>query len=101
MYTATMRYKFKPEMFDIACGFWRNLVLEQAKKAPGVIRMQFLVAKPYALAIGTWEQKIFAEKFMKTGVFKQLLENLVGLTDADPEAEIWSLDSFWESEIQN
>lgn len=100
MYTATMKYKFKPEMFDIACGFWKNLVLEEAKKAPGLVRMQFLVAKPYALAIGTWEDKTFAEQFMQTGVFKRLLDNLFGLTDADPEAEIWSLDSFWEREIE-
>lgn len=95
MYTATMRYKFKPEMFEVACGFWRNLVLEQAKKAPGLVRMEFLVAKPFALAIGTWEDKSFAEEFMQTGVFKRLLESLVGLTDAEPKAEIWSLDSFW------
>ncbi len=97
MYTATMRYSFKPEVFEVACGFWRNLVLEEAKKAPGLVRMQFLVAKPTALAIGTWEDKSYAEAFMRTGVFKRLLEHLVGLTAAEPKSELWELDSFWQS----
>ena len=97
MYTATMRYSFKPEVFEVACGFWRNLVLEEAKKAPGLVRMQLLVAKPAALAIGTWEDKSYAEAFMRTGVFKRLLEHLTGLTAAEPKSELWELDSFWQS----
>lgn len=99
MYTATMRYSFKPEMFDIACGFWRSLVLNEAAKAPGLVRMQFLTNKPYALAIGTWQNKENAEAFMQTGVFKRLLENLTGLTTSDPKPELWNLDSFLEGTI--
>lgn len=96
-----MKYKFKPEAFDTACGLWKRLVLEEAKKAPGLVRMQLLVAKPCALAIGTWNDKSAAEDFMRTGVFKRLLDNLVGLTDADPQAETWTLDIFWEENKNN
>ena len=53
MYTATMRYTFTERGFEDGCALWKTLVLERAKTAPGMVRMQFLTAKPIALAIGT------------------------------------------------
>lgn len=97
MYTATMRYHFKAEFFEPACGVWKNIVLEEAKKAPGLVRMQFLTNKPYALAIGTWEDKSYAEAFMQTGVFKRLMEHLLNMTMKKPEPELWELDSFFQN----
>lgn len=96
MYTATMRYEFKEDAFDEACGLWRTTVLEEAKKAPGLVRIQLLTAKPAALAIGTWKEKSFAEDFMRTGVFKRLMEKLRPLCASEPKSEIWKLDQFIE-----
>lgn len=70
MYTATMRYEFTESDFEFGCNLWKTLVFEEAKKAHGLIRMQLITAKPTAFAIGTWEDKKFAEAFMRTGVFK-------------------------------
>ena len=92
MHTATMRYKFKPQYFEAACGIWKNIVLEEARKAPGLVDMYFLVNKPTALAIGIWEDKSYSETFMQTGVFKRLLEHLVNMTAEDPKPELWTLE---------
>ena len=73
MYTATMLYHFKEDSFDKACEIWKNEVMEHARSQPGFIRMQFLVARPNALALGTWEDNAHARRFMETGVFKRLL----------------------------
>ncbi|HHU35900.1 MAG TPA: hypothetical protein GXZ47_01590 [Treponema sp.] len=91
-----MRYVFTDSGFDSGCDLWKTLVFEEAKKAPGLIRMQLLSAKPMALAIGTWEDKKYAESFMRTGVFKKLKESLVGKLTAEPVSEHWTLDSVWE-----
>lgn len=98
MYTATMRYQFHEDAFDEACALWRTTVLDEAKKAPGLIRMQFLTAKPVALAIGTWREKSFAEDFMRTGVFKRLMERLKAKNAAEPKSELWTLDSFFAAD---
>jgi quinol monooxygenase YgiN len=97
MYTATMRYTFTEGSFEKGCALWKTTVLEEAKKAEGLVRMQFLVAAPQALAIGTWKEKKYAEAFMKTGVFKRLMEQLKGLTASEPKSEIWELDSYFAS----
>jgi len=89
-----MRYVFKEWNFDEACALWRTIVLAEAKKAPGLVRMEFLTSSPQAMAIGIWEEKANAESFMRTGVFKRLMEKLSGMIVADPKAEQWELDSF-------
>jgi hypothetical protein len=94
MYTATMRYQFIDGKFEEGCALWRELVLDEARKAPGLVRMQFLVSRPAALAIGTWQDKTYAEAFMRTGVFKRLMERIRGSLAADPSPEQWSLDSI-------
>lgn len=94
MYTATMLYRFKEESFEEACEIWKNEVMEHARSQPGFVRMQFLVARPNALAIGTWEEHAHARKFMETGVFKRLLDRLSSLVVANPEQRIWELKYF-------
>lgn len=91
MYTATMRYSFKEENFEKGCAAWKNTVLTKAAKMPGLIRMQFLVAKPTALAIGTWKNKKFAEAFMQTGVFKDLMAEIESMLVSHPVPEQWEL----------
>ncbi len=91
MYTATMMYAFKEEAFDQACEIWRDEVLEHARTQKGFIRMQFLTARPKALAIGTWEDNVHARAFMQTGVFKRLMGRLQQLVSEQPEQTIWDL----------
>ena len=94
MYTATMLYRFKDDSFDEACEIWKNEVMEHAQKQPGFVRMQFLVARPNALALGTWEDSAHARRFMETGVFKRLLASLSSMVTTNPEQTIWDLKYF-------
>ena len=94
MYTATMLYHFKDDSFEEACEIWKNEVMEHARTQPGFVRMQFLVARPNALAMGTWEDSSHARRFMETGVFKRLLDRLSSMVAANPEQTIWDLKYF-------
>jgi quinol monooxygenase YgiN len=96
MYTATMLYHFKDDSFDSACETWKNEIIEHAKAQPGFIRMQLLVARPKALAIGTWEDNAHARRFMETGVFKRLIAKLQGAMTEQPQQSIWELRYFEE-----
>ncbi|MDC7240364.1 MAG: hypothetical protein PQJ50_08385 [Spirochaetales bacterium] len=98
MYSATVVYEFKEESFDKACTIWRSEVLELARKQPGFVRMQFLTSPPRAMAIGTWKDESFAQAFMQTGVFKNLLEKLTPLLAAEPRPRVWDLRYFAEFE---
>lgn len=100
MYTATMNYEFKEECFDQACGIWKDLVITSAQIHPGFVRMQFLSAKPKAMAIGTWESDEFAHKFMETGVFKKLMEKLESMVEEKPVPHKWELLYFAEKQQQ-
>lgn len=94
MYTATMQYQFKDEDFDQACQIWKNEVLEHARTQEGFVRMQFLTARPKALAIGTWKDNQHARAFMETGVFKTLMSKLKGMVVRQPEQAIWDLKYY-------
>ena len=94
MYTATMAYQFKEESFDAACEIWKNQILDHAKTQPGFVRMQFLTGRPKALAIGTWEESRHARAFMETGVFKEMMGRLQGMTAEQPQQAIWDLRYF-------
>ena len=96
MYTATMLYHFRDDAFDEACAIWKSEVMEHARAQPGFIRMQFLTARPNALAIGTWEDTTHARRFMETGVFKRLLTRLSDMVSESPEQTIWELKYFAE-----
>jgi len=96
MYTATMLYRFTEESFDQACEIWKNEIMEHARAQPGFVRMQLLVARPNALALGTWEDNADARRFMETGVFKRLLARLSSMVASAPEQTIWDLKYFAE-----
>lgn len=97
MYTATMRYRAKSAHLDTAIATWKRLVLEEAKKAEGLVRMQLLRGDDSFLAIGTWKEKSFAEEFMRTGVFKTLTQELDGMLSEKPSPELWTLDVLYQS----
>jgi len=99
MYTATMRYVLKAESFGEFCRIWEADILAQARTAPGFVRMQLLAANPEALAIGTWKEKQYAEKFMQTGVFKKLMEKITPLLVSQPAPELWNLAAYAEGRL--
>jgi quinol monooxygenase YgiN len=94
MYTATMQYLFRDEAFDQACEIWKTEILEHAQSHAGFVRMQFLTARPKAMAIGTWEDNKHARAFMETGAFKALMAKLQPLVVGQPEQTIWDLRYF-------
>jgi heme-degrading monooxygenase HmoA len=96
MYTATMLYRFKDDSFEAACEIWKTQVMEHAKGQPGFIRMQFLTAKPQAMAIGTWKDNADARRFMETGIFKRLMAQLQDHVMGQPQQTIWDLRYFSE-----
>jgi quinol monooxygenase YgiN len=56
--------------------------------------MQFLAARPRAMAIGTWEDNLHARAFMETGVFKKLMDRLQSMVEEQPQQSIWELKFF-------
>lgn len=92
MYTATMEYKFKPGSFQAGLSIWKEVVLPAATGRPGLHRMFVLTQDSGSLlAMGIWEDKSYAEDFMRTGIFRILLQKLEGLLVADPLPRIWDL----------
>ena len=90
MHTAVMEYHFKKDNFEEALELWKNEVMTLAKEQPGFVRMQLLTRDgEYALAIGTWESPEYAQRFMKTGIFKTLLERLDSMLVSRPNPVIW------------
>jgi quinol monooxygenase YgiN len=96
MYTATMFYHIKAEYFEEVCDIWNKEIMEHAKVQPGFVRMQFLVSKPDALAIGTWNSQADAQAFMGTGVFKDLMKTIEPMLVKRPEPKIWDLKFYAE-----
>ena len=94
MYTATMEYRFDGNRKEKVCLLWRDRVLKLAERQPGFVRMQFLTSEDSALAVGTWESRSHAEEFMKTGVFRNLMEELKPLLAAEPIPRSWELTFY-------
>ena len=97
MYTATMDYPVKKGKEDEFIGIWDSEVLSLAKERDGFIRMQLLKTSGRLLAIGTWKDQSYAEAFMQTGVFKELLAQLGPLLEGDPKPTIWNQVLFSEA----
>ena len=98
MYTATMTYHFKDDSFDDACEIWKNEIMDHVGAQPGFIRMQFLVARPRAMAIGTWADNAHARRFMETGVFNRLMDQAKEMVAEQPQQTIWELKYFTEKQ---
>lgn len=96
MYTATMRYTFTEGNVSKGVADWKSVVLDTAQKAEGFVRMQLLVNDNVMLAIGTWKDKQFAETFMQTGVFRDLMARIEPLLTEKPVPELWTLEAYAE-----
>jgi len=90
MYVATMEYTLAAGTEPaVAAGIWKTVVEDAARGREGLIRLQLLSRTGSLLAIGTWEDKRFAEAFMQTGVFLVLKEKLSGCLAGEPQPRLW------------
>ena len=96
MYTTTVAYEFKTDFYQEACEIWREYIMEPARKADGLIRIQFLTAAPKAMAIGTWKHSSYAETFMKTGAAKIFFDKITPFLDNKSMPQKWELTYFNE-----
>ena len=102
-----MCYRAKKENFSELCRIWKDEVFSSAPEIPGLISMQLLTeisdhgqdaasqAVQKAYAVGIWEAVSYAQNYMKTGVFKKLLERLDGILEAPPESMPWDAACYY------
>ncbi len=97
MYVATMKYHFVEGSLESACEIWRKAVLERAVLQKGFIR-GFIMTSPSgrAIAVGMWEDKSFADEFMKTGVYKDLLSDFSTMLVLNPVHEAYEMKHYLE-----
>jgi quinol monooxygenase YgiN len=84
MHNAHIIYKFKEGQLDEGIRIWKEAVLDKIKYAEGFVRVQLYTSGNEMMAIGTWEDKIFSEKFMRTGVFKDIMKSFGDYLEAPP-----------------
>lgn len=80
MYTAIMHYQFHPHHLEAGVKLWLDQVADTIVQQPGFISVQFFhEPSGKAIAIGQWEGQAYAEAYMATGVFAQLLKGYEGM----------------------
>ena len=84
MHNAHIVYKFKEGKLEEGVKIWKDAVYDHITKAEGFIRVQLYTNQNEMMAIGTWEDKSYAEKFMKTGVFKDIMKHFGELLEDVP-----------------
>lgn len=94
MYTATMVYSVKTDSIPEFVRTWNEKILKLAVKQPGFVRMLLITREGEAMAMGTWEDKESAERFMALGPFKNLMRTVKNCLTADPIPKIWTLEAF-------
>ena len=94
MYTATMRYRIKPGKQEEFVRLWSEQVLSKANGQPGLHRMMLLESAGTVMALGSWEDKSYAEAFMQTGVFKLLMDQVESWLTEPPQPELWEMEHY-------
>ncbi len=94
MFTTTMNYSIKPERQEDFCTYWNEEVLSPAKGQPGLVRMMLLESNTVVMALGVWKDRSYAEDFMKTGVFKDLMAHIADWLTEDPKPLTWDMNYF-------
>lgn len=98
MHNAHIVYKFKAGMVEKGVAIWQEAVYEKIKHAEGFIRVQLYTHNNEMMAIGTWEKKAYAEQFMRTGVFKDLMELFDQYLEEAPVNKTYEL-RYFESKV--
>ncbi len=94
MFASTMRYKFKEGSGAKGAQIWNEVVFDIGMEQEGVVSLQLLTKDDEALAIGIWKDEKYAQAFMKTGVFIDLLNKLDAILNEKPRAERWEAKAF-------
>jgi len=94
MYNAHIVYRFKPGHLEEGVQIWKDAVYEKICKAEGFIRVQLYTSDDEMMAIGSWEEKSYAEAFMRTGVFKDIMAMFGGILVSQPVNKTYELRYF-------
>ena len=94
MYNAHIVYKFKEGKLEEGVKIWKDAVFDKIKNAQGFVRVQLYTNDNEMMAIGTWKEKSFAEDFMKTGVFKNIMSDFTDLIEETPVNKTYELRYF-------
>lgn len=96
MYNAHIVYKFKDGKLEDAVTIWEEAVYNKITQAEGFVRVQLYTRDNEMMAIGTWEEKSYAEKFMQSGIFKDIMKSFGDLLIESPANNTYKL-RFFES----
>lgn len=94
MHNAHIVYKFKEGKLEEGVQIWKDSVYDKIKLAEGFIRVQLYTTGNEMMAIGSWEEKEFAQNFMKTGVFKDIMASFGDLLEEKPVNKTYELRYF-------
>ncbi|MBI9011735.1 MAG: hypothetical protein JEZ08_05835 [Clostridiales bacterium] len=98
MHNAHIVYKFKDGKLEEGLKIWEEAVYEKIKHAEGFVRIQLYTHGNEMMAIGSWKEKSFAENFMKTGVFKDLMASFGEFLEEQPVNKTYELRYFESKE---
>ena len=94
MHNAQIVYKFKKGLLEDGLKIWEESVYKKIQEAEGFVRVQLYTREDEMMAIGTWQEKSFAENFMKTGVFKDIMASFGELLEEQPINKVYELRYF-------
>ena len=95
MFATSVRYKFKPGTVEKAVELWKKSVFEPGLEQEGVVALEFMTKdNDEALAVGIWQEEKYAQAFMKTGIFIDILATFEDLLIEMPQPERWNLSAF-------
>ena len=94
MHNAHIVYKFKEGKLEEGVKVWEEGVFNKIRNAEGFVRVQLYTQGNEMMAIGTWEDKSYAEAFMRTGVFKDIMATFGDLLLEQPANTTWTLRYF-------
>lgn len=94
MHNTQIVYKFKKGMLEDGIKIWEEAVYNKVQEAEGFVRIQLYTREDEMMAIGTWQEKTFAENFMKTGVFKDIMASFGELLVEQPINKTYELRYF-------
>ena len=98
MHNAHIVYKFKKGKLEEGVKIWEKAVYNKIQLAEGFVRVQLYTGVDEMMAIGTWQDKVFAENFMKTGVFKDIMASFGELLEEQPRNKTYELRYFESKE---
>jgi len=94
MHNAHIVYEFKEGKLEEGLKIWEEAVFDKITHAEGFIRVQCYTNNNEMMAIGTWAEKKYAEEFMKTGVFKDIMGSFGELLVNNPINKTYELRYF-------